>query len=248
MANAEAWIPLRHSGPFIHPDGWEMDLHWYSLWRSASDQGLWDHAVPVLIGREETLAPGPTHQLLIVCVDGADWATNRPLRAVADAAALIRAGDVDWDLLVQEANDRLLTVVLGSMLEYLQDVVDAPVPDDVLRRLREAPSPRFERVGFRQTARPFRLSTPLYMIWERRRRLKRLRPPGPTPPGLLRSYYDFLSLNWGVERPGQFTRRAGLAALRFANRRLSAIATGKSGVGGTNVEPRLAERNGARDG
>ena len=52
------------------------------------------------------------------------------------------------------------------LLEYLRDVVDAPVPDDVLRRLREAPSPRFERVGFRQTSRPFRTSTPLYMIFE----------------------------------------------------------------------------------
>jgi Uncharacterised nucleotidyltransferase len=247
VANAEAWVHLRHSVPFTHPDGWELDLLWYSLWRSASDQTLWDHAIPLLIGGEHTLAPGPTHQLLLVCVHGADWATNRP-RTVADATAVIMAGDVDWDLLVEEAKERLLTVVLGSMLEYLRDVVDAPVPDDVPRRLREAPSPRFERVGFRQTSRPFRPSTPLYMIWERRRRLKRLQPPGPTPPGLLRSYYDFLSLNWGVERPGQFTRRAGLAALRFANRRLGAIARGKSGVGGTNVEPRLAERNGARDG
>ena len=204
VANAEAWVHLRHSVPFTHPDGWDLDLHWFSLWRSASDQALWDHAIPVLIGGEQTLAPGPTHQLLLVCAHGADWATNRWLRAVADATAVIMAGT--WTgTYVEEANERLLTVVLGSMLEYLRDVVDAPVPDDVLRRLREAPSPRFERVGFRQTSRPVRTGTPLYMIWERRQRLKRLRPPGGHATRASRSYYDFLSLNWGVERPGQFT-------------------------------------------
>jgi hypothetical protein len=75
--------------------------------------------------------------------------------------------------------------------------------------------------GLRQTSRAFRQSTPLFMTLERQRRLKRLRPAGPPPPGLLRSYYDFLSLSWGVKGPGQFTRRAALAAVRFVNRRLS---------------------------
>ena len=37
----------------------------------------------------------------------------------------------------------------------------------------------------------------------------------PSATGLLRSYYDFLSLNWGEGR-GQLTRRAALAAVRFA--------------------------------
>jgi hypothetical protein len=221
VSNAEAWVPLRHSLPFTHPDGWQVDLHWYSLWRSASDQAVWDHAVEVDVGGERILAPGPTHQLLLVCVHGADWAPNPPVRWVADATAVIRAGDVDWDQLVEEANKRLLTVVLGSTLEYLRDMVDTPVPDGVLRRLHEAPSPRFERAGFRQTARPFSPATTLFIIWERQRRLKRLRTPGPTPPGLLRTYYKWFSL-YCDGRPWPFLRRAGLSALRFASRRLSA--------------------------
>jgi hypothetical protein len=219
---AEAGVPLKHSEPFSHPDGWALALHWYSLWRSASDQAIWDHAVPLEIGGEQTLAPGPTHQLLLVCVQGADWAEKAPLRSVADATAVIRGGDVDWDLLVEEGRARLLTVVLGSTLEYLRDVVETPVPDDVLRRLREASSPGFERVGFRQTARPLGPKRTLYMIWERHRRLTQLRPPGPTPPGLLRSYYDFFSMYWNAERPWHFTREAASAALRVAIRHLSA--------------------------
>jgi Uncharacterised nucleotidyltransferase len=222
VPDVEAWIPLRHAVMFQHPDGWEMDLHWYSLWRSAPDQSIWDHAVPLDVGGEQTLAPGPTHQLLLVCVHGVDWAENPPLRWLADATAVIRSGEVDWDLLVEEAETRLLTLVLGSALQYLRDVMDAPVPDDVLRRLSEAPSPRFERAGFRESTRPFNNKRLLYMIWERQRRLERLRPPGPPPPGPLRAFYRYYSLNWGVKGPGQFARRAGLAGVRFLNRRLAA--------------------------
>ena len=116
VANAEAWVHLRHSVPFTHPDGWELDLHWYSLWRSASDQAL-DHAIPVLIGGEQTLAPGPTHQLLLVCV---------PRRRLGNEPMAARGGRRHRRDLgrgrglgptVEEANERLLLVVLGSMLD-----------------------------------------------------------------------------------------------------------------------------------
>jgi len=221
MSNAEAWVPLRHSMPFRHPDGWQVDLHWYSLWRSASDQAVWDHAVAVDVGGERILAPVPTHQLLLVCVQGADWAPSPSLRWLADATFVIRAGDVDWDLLVEEADKRLVTVALGSTLEYLRDTVDTPVADTVLRRLHQAHSPRFERTGFRQTSRQDGAVTTVFRVWERQRRLKRLRPPGPTPPDLLRTYYDWLTLS-SDGRPWLSLRRAGSSALRLAGRRLSA--------------------------
>ena len=62
-----------------------------------------------------TLAPGATHQLMVVCVHGADWAEEPRLRWIADAAAVIGTGEVDWDLLVHEAEARLLTC--GKCLE-----------------------------------------------------------------------------------------------------------------------------------
>ena len=210
----EEAIPLRHSEPFSHLDGWSMDLHWYSLWRSAPDDSLWDHAVPLEVGGERTLAPGPTHQLLLVCVHGADWDAKSPVRWVADATAVIRAGEVDWDLLVEEAKARVLTLVLGSTLSYLRNVVDAPVPDHVLRRLHDAPSPLFERIGFRQTTRPFSPIRTIYSVWERQQRLKRLRPPGPPPPSLPRYYYGVLSDAWQVDGPLDFARAAVASAGR----------------------------------
>lgn len=228
-AKAEAGIRLRHSEPFSHPDGWSMDLHWYSLWRSASDQMLWDRAQPLEVGHESTLAPGPTHQLLLVCVHGADWDLKSPIRWIADATAVIRSGDVDWDLLVEEAGRRLVTVALGSTLEYLKETVETPVPDDVLRRLHEAPSPRFERVGFRETARPFGPRRTLYSIWERNRRFERLRPPGPAPPPLLRNYYDHLSEAWGAEDPLEFSREAASAAGRLVSRGVGAARAAANG-------------------
>jgi hypothetical protein len=207
-ARAEQTVDVRPAAPFKHPaDDWDVDLHWYSLFRSSSDAGMWEHAVPLTLNHEPTLAPGPTHQLIHVCTHGADYNEQAPIRWVADAYTVIAGGQVDWDLFEREARERLLTVVLASALTYLRDLVDAPVPPEVIQSLEDAPSRYFERAGFRATARPFSPTRTFWMLWERYRRLAILKPDGPRA-GPVRSFYGYLSLQWGVDRPWHFPREA----------------------------------------
>ena len=213
----EDTLDVRPAHLFKHPDGWGVGLHWFSLWRSSSDATMWEHAVPLELSGERTLAPAPTHQLIHVCVQGADYEAESRIRWVADAHAVLQTGEVDWELLEREAVDRLLTVVLASALKYLRELLDASIPHDVVQRLEAGPSPRFERIGFRATSKPYSPTRTALMLWERYRRLAMLRPPGPRA-GLFRSFYGPLSLQWGVERPWQFPREAmrHLAASRSA--------------------------------
>jgi hypothetical protein len=206
-ARVEESIYVQHGDSFKHGNGWNLDLHWFSLWRSSSDVSLWEHAVPLELCGERTLAPAPTHQLMHVCTHGAQYNESTPIRWIADAWTVLQTNEVDWELFEREARERLLTVVLASALNYLRDLVDAPIPNEVVRRLEAAPSPRFERIGFRATAKPFGPVRTALMLWERYRRLSVLRPPGPRP-GFFRGFYGFLSLSWGVERPWQFPKEA----------------------------------------
>ena len=207
MGRVEQTIFVRPAHRFEHADGWTVGLHWFSLWRSSSDATMWEHAVPLELGGERTLAPGPTHELIHVCVQGADYEAQSPIGWVADAYAVLRSGQVDWELLEREAVDRLLTVVLASALGYLRELLDPPIPEELVQRLEAASSPLFERIGFRATAKPFSPNRTALMLWERYRRLAVLRPAGPRA-GLFQSFYGFLSLQWGVERPWQFPREA----------------------------------------
>ena len=206
-ARVEQSIDIQHGESFIHRDGWNLDLHWYSLWRSSSDASLWEHAVPLEVGGEHTLAPGPTHQLIHVCTHGAEYNESSPIRWVADAWTVLQTSEVDWELFEREARERLLTVLLASALTHLRDGFDAPIPEAVVRRLEATPSPRFERIGFRATAKPFGPVRTAVKLWERYRRMSVLQPPGPRP-SFCRAFYGFLSLSWGVERPWQFPREA----------------------------------------
>ena len=63
-----------------------------------------------------------------------------PVRWIADAATILRvAGDrVNWDRLLAEADERLLTVVLREAVSLLTELVDAPVPASAVARLRGA--------------------------------------------------------------------------------------------------------------
>lgn len=179
-ARVEASLGVQPGARFVHRDGWNVNLRWFSLWRSSSDASLWEHAVPLELGGEPTRAPAPTDQLITVCAEGAEYNESSPLRWIADASTVLRAGEVDWERFEREARERLLTVVLASAVDDLRDLVDAPIPAEVARRLRDTPSPRFERIGFRATSRPFGVRAAL-ILWERYRRLSVLRPPGPRP-------------------------------------------------------------------
>jgi Uncharacterised nucleotidyltransferase len=202
----EETVPLRNAGPFEHPDGWDVDLHWYSLFRSASDESMWEQAVPLEVSGEQTLAPGPTHMLLHVCTHGADYNETAPIRWLSDAYVVLESGQVDWELFVREARARLLTVVLASSLRHLVEVMHAEVPAEVISELEAVRAPRFERAGFRATAQPFSPRRTVLMLWERYRRMRALRPPGPKPAGLFRSFYGYLSLQWGVKNRREFAR------------------------------------------
>ncbi len=177
--DVEERICIQHSAAFKHADGWEVDLHWFSLWRSASDAGMWAYAVPLELGGEQTRAPGPTHQLIQVCTHGADYNETSPIRWVADAWTVLQTGEVDWEMFEREARERLLTVVLAAALNYLRELLDAPIPEDVVRRLEAVPSRRFERIGFRAAAKPPSPTQFVLTRWERYRRMSILRPHGP---------------------------------------------------------------------
>jgi hypothetical protein len=123
----------------------EIDLHWRLLKRYFSDEAdadLWRRAVPFEIGGATALAPSPADLLLHTCAHGANFTRPPPLRWIADAAMILRGGEVEWEhLLVQSARYRL-GLPLGIALGYLAGKMKLAVPATVLEALeREAQLP-----------------------------------------------------------------------------------------------------------
>jgi hypothetical protein len=123
----------------------------------------WVNAEPAEIAGIASQALAPTEELLRICVRAARWEELPPFRRLADALALLRAAGprVDWTRLVNQACQARVVLPVLASLSLLREVLDAPVPDDSLRRLeaqpagagewleqrlREAPRPRLGRL------------------------------------------------------------------------------------------------------
>ena len=208
---AETVIRAHHSHDF-HDDGpGEIDLHWFSLWQSGDDGPLWHAAREAELAGALTRAPDPADLLLIVCVHGAPREPEPAFRWVADAATVIRGGEVDWDRLEAEARRRGLTVAVAATLSYLAREFALPIPGGTISRLAAAPASRWERASFRaQVGRPGPVRTAV-LVAERHQRLRRLGSLAPWHPGLM----EFAGSVWGFERRRDLFRH-GLR--RLANR------------------------------
>jgi len=193
---AEAVIRAHHSHDFHEEGPGQIDLHWFSLWQSGDDEPLWRAARPVQFAGVPTLAPDPADLLLIVCVHGAPREPEPAFRWVADAAVLIRGGEVDWSRFEKEAERRELTITAAATLSYLAREFGLPIPASTLTRLSRAAAPHWERLAFRaQIGRPGPLRTAV-LVAERHHRLRRLSHIAPWHPGFM----EFAGSVWGFER------------------------------------------------
>jgi Uncharacterised nucleotidyltransferase len=152
-------ISVHNSWPFKLPAAVELDVHWYVFEQCCypnADAELWEASVPLEIEGLPARALNPSDQLFHTCVHGAEWNPVPPLRWIADAMTILdrTAGQIDWQRLIRQAKQRRLVPAVRDTLAYLQTRMDAPVPDAVLRELRNAPVSFIERVEYRTRTSP----------------------------------------------------------------------------------------------
>jgi hypothetical protein len=182
-----------HAQSLNDRSGQPLDLHWFSLAQSGSDNGFWARSVPAEILGVPTRALCPTDQLLHVAAHGGEWGAIPPVRWMADAVAIERSSrpeGLDWDTFASEAIERRMTVLLAAALEHLAATVEFPVPLSVLERLHAAPKGRLEHRIHRAVTRPNGGGNWWLVELERFRRRARLDPSLRTS--------DFLKDHFGV--------------------------------------------------
>lgn len=152
-------IPIVHSTPFEDEAHRQVDLHWHLFWEcfnASDDEDYWKQAVSIKIGGVQTLALGPTHQLLHTCWHGARWNEVPPIRWVADAMAILgaSAAEIDWSGLLKKAQRHGIVLPVKDSLTYLKEKFDAPVPDTLLRSMSAVRVSKMERENYEVTLNP----------------------------------------------------------------------------------------------
>lgn len=155
----ESLLPYEHGCEFEDSAQRVVDLHWRVMREGSQvcdDDSFWKDSVPLEMGGVFVRALNPADQLLHVCVHGAKWNVVPPVRWVADAMMIMRSAEsnLDWDRLIEQAQKRRLSLAVSETLRYLCDMLNAPVPPIVLKKLREASVSLRERSSFSAGANP----------------------------------------------------------------------------------------------
>jgi hypothetical protein len=162
-----AFRRVKHAASFEDVAGFQCDLHWRILEESweGGDADLWDASAAIEFQGGRTRVLSPADQLFHVCVHGARHASEPGIRWIADAVVLIRAGDLDWARVLDQAARRRFVLRVRATLEFLKMAMDAPVPDAVLADLRSRGDRWFERLERRILDREHRLLGELPRYW-----------------------------------------------------------------------------------
>lgn len=129
-----------HGMGFEHPDKqMGCDLHWHITHIHLSprfDAPMWDAAVPLQVGKIQSRALCPEHQLIHLFFNGSvnEGATN--MRWLPDVLVLLRAEPtLDWARLVAQCQMMEFVQPVASMLEYLRTEWEVPVPVETIKTL-----------------------------------------------------------------------------------------------------------------
>lgn len=159
------FLRFRHAIGFRHAELGEIDLHWHLSWRACFpgvDDPFWEAAVDLEFEGTPVRTLAPTDLLVHACVHGVEWNPIPPMRWATDAFAVLRGPfPIDWQRFLAMTERLSSRLVMREALEYLVRELDAPIPPDVLAKLRAHRASRAERAAHQRTVDPDRLQPPL---------------------------------------------------------------------------------------
>jgi hypothetical protein len=148
----DAVIAFRDSVRFFDSGGQVFRLAW-RLWPGGgldAESDLWAAAHDFAAEGLSARALDRTSLLLWACAGAESWARIQWPLWVADAWMVISAPEgPDWGRFSAQARRLGLCLPACEALDCLVEALDAPVPVDVLRELRQSPGTRWERLAWR---------------------------------------------------------------------------------------------------
>lgn len=197
----EDYLRIKHSWNFTHPNGGEIDLHWHAFIEclgTQADSDFWAWAQPLEFFGVGAKILCPTDQLLHTCVHGMAFNKTPTVHWLADALTIIRVAQpaVDWERLVNQAQQLRLSLILSAALGYLRLLLDAPVPAETLSQLAALPVSRLERLEYQTRVNWFRY---MPITWIHYLRYQQQRQSPPSWPRLLAGFPRYVQLYFGFD-------------------------------------------------
>jgi hypothetical protein len=112
---------------FLTTEGEYLDLHWNAMHldrRPDADTGMWQRSRLTDFEGVPVRVPDPVDLVLQICVHGSQDGGRAMMRAIVDAALIIRAAETfDWRALVARAQHHRISAVMADTLKPLANTI-----------------------------------------------------------------------------------------------------------------------------
>lgn len=180
-------------------------------WRSVSNAEFWSNTERVHWDGRFLSVSGSTNRLLDAGAPGLHWHRVPFFLRVAHAMLVFRYAqtEVNWDRLATNAREQQVVLPLLDVLAYAWEL-DAPVPDTVIDRLRNAPVSKIERYEYQCKVDRQTFKRRLVILWLDYRRAAKHDAGGSRHLG----FVDYLRMRWRIRSPWQLPWRVLRAIIR----------------------------------
>lgn len=149
-------LKLGKSMMFYDTTGFEFDLHWHPFFESHgrhSQDDFFTKAIPLRIGKCDTLALCPAQNLLHTLIHGLRYNPEPPIRWIPDAMTILSSRNlsIDWDDFLIQTKRFKSTLAIRQALLFLKNEFDALIPEAVLTNLYSSRISLSEKLIFNYT-------------------------------------------------------------------------------------------------
>jgi hypothetical protein len=120
---------------FVNAKNVMVDVHWNLVERhfacAIDTDGLFDRLQPITIAGKQFLTLSNEDLLLVLCLHGFTHFWDR-LGWICDVSGLLEREQIDWQLLMQNADRLGCRRILSLGLQLASDLLDAPLPPKIL--------------------------------------------------------------------------------------------------------------------
>jgi len=195
------YLSFFSSRGFENDSDFAFDINWHLIklcCQVDADDSFWEGAYPIKFQDIPVFVLNPTDQLIHVCFHGMTHIPMSP-KWIADAIMILNfsGSEIDWGHLLAQAQERHIVLPLKDTLTYLHNLLNAPIPEIVLRKLSSIPISGYEQMEYHATTGLSRQMGSLPRFWFQYRRHSN--PKNNTNSDSI-SFFQYLRYIWGLEQ------------------------------------------------
>lgn len=220
----DRYCSLKTAQRFNSQEGGNIKIQWHLSLEKGNgtiDADYWRRARQIEITGENTYIYCPAEQLMEACVWAA-WVGSEPqIQSIADATMIMQksGSEVEWDRLLRLTKKRRLVLPIFETLANLVDLLDAPIPSEVIQELNGIEVSKTELWEHKVRKGSLGLVSSLLKAWFGYSRLSRDELDAPLQPSFS-GFPNFLGEIWELDHIWQVPIEAGRKGIRRFRRRL----------------------------